>query len=123
MWIDPIEIRRIIRRMVERHPEYKVKPSEPYYVAGQDTYRFSSHHFIEQYRVLHQRDYAILLLSCMFSRIGQDRDAHGQIAARLIRYAKRRGYGLIKIGRILLSRDVHGYMVRPMWWIYRISVR
>lgn len=120
MWIDPTEIRRIIRRMIDRHPEYRVKPGEPYYEAGRDTYLFSSHHFIEQYRASHQRDYAILLLSCMFSRIGQDRDAHGQIAARLSQYAKGRGSRLTKIGRIALSRDVHGNMVRPMWWVYRI---
>lgn len=120
MEIDDIEIERIIGIMVRRHPEYKVKPGEPYYVVGRDTYLFSSHHFIELYRAEHPRDYAILLLSCMFSRIGQDRDAHGQIAVRLSQYAESVGSGLTKVGRIALSRDVHGNMVRPMWWIYRM---
>lgn len=119
MELDNTEIRRIIESMISRHPEYKVNPGEPYYVAGRDTYLFSSHHFIEIYRALHQRDYAILLLSCMFSRIGQDRDAHDQIAVRLSEYSNIAGSGLTKIGRIALSRDVHGNMVRPMWWIYR----
>ena len=118
MELDDTEIRRIIRRMIARHPEYRVKPGEPYYVAGRDTYLFSSHHFIEQYRAEHQRDYAILLLSCMFSRIGQDRDAHDQIAVRLSQYADSAGSELTKVGRIALSRDVHGNMVRPMWWIF-----
>ena len=56
----------------------------------------------------------------MFSRIGQDRNAHDQIAVRLSQYAESVGSGLTKVGRIALSRDVHGNMVRPMWWIYRM---
>lgn len=119
MKIDNPEIERIIREMIALHPEYKVKNSDPFYRVGYDTYRFSSHHFIEQYRKMHPHDYAQLLLACTHSRIGQDRSAHGQIAACLGRYAKGRT-DLRKIGRRALSRDVHGNMVLPMWWIYEV---
>lgn len=120
MRIDPTEIRRIIVRMIAMHPEYIVRRGEPYFIEGRDTYRFSSHHFIEQYRAMHPIPYSILLVSCWFSRRGVDRDAHGQIGACLSRYSEDHRSGLTKIGRIELSRDVHGNMVRPMWWIYRM---
>lgn len=104
--------------MIAMHPEYIVRRGGLYFIEERDTYRFSSHHFIEQYRAIHPRDYAQLLLACTHSRIGQDKSAHGQIAACLGRYAKGRTE-LRKIGRRMISRDVHGNMVRPMWWIFR----
>ncbi len=121
MRIDNPEIERIISEMIVLHPEYKVKKGEPYYRKGYDTYCFSSHQFIEQYRKMHPRDYAQLLLACTHSRIGQDRSAHGQIAACLGRFAKGRT-DIKKIGRRALSRDVHGNMVLPMWWIYEVTL-
>lgn len=117
MRLTDLEVREILDHIATTHPEYKVKPGERNYERGRDTYVFSSHHFLSHYRALHQGEYANLLVSCMHSRIGQDRSAHGQIASCLARYAKIHDE-IRSIGR-WESRDVHDNIVRPMWWVWR----
>lgn len=116
MILQSFEVEDILDRVIRVTPQ--LKPGDRHYRPGFRTYKFSSHNFIEKYRQWNEDAYQRLLARCSGSRAGQDRSAHGQIAACLGRYAKGRD-DLRKIGRRELSRDVHGNMVRPMWWIYR----
>ena len=114
-----LDVRNAISAMIARHSEYRVKRGEPYYEEGTEVYFFSSHHFIEQYRLDNQGAYANILMRFRRGRLGQDRAAHGWLAARLGRFARTTSGRLVKVGRIRASRDVHGNMVRPMWWVLR----
>lgn len=116
MTLRDSQVLEILDMVVQNTP--RLKPGDGYYLMGYKSYIFSSHDFIAKYRQWREDAYSRLLDDYRYSTMGIDRKAHAQIAACLGRYAK--GHTeLSKIGRIKLSKDVHGNEGRPMWWVLR----